>query len=95
MMQPFLGESGVNYDLCAYSKCADGTKVTVICLAGTQVTGPNGMAGCCSGNTGSAGETVRLDPYCGTSNDGGTVYVKVSSVSGSSCGDYTLMWGDS
>lgn len=92
--------SGVDYDLCAYFECNNGSSVDLDCLTGTKVSGPkSGTSGCCSTLTGSQSETVRLGPSCswlGTGDESGYVDIRVYKKSGTAtCTPYTLKWGDS
>ena len=89
--------SGVNYDLCVFFECKTGANVSVSCINGTASAGPNAKSkGCCSKNTGSTAETVRMSTDCdGTINEDAYIDIKVTPVSGATCTGYTLSWGDS
>ncbi len=86
--------AGVNYDLCLYFMCSDGSGVDLTCDAGTASTF-GGMKGCCSTQSATNNENVVLDPNCSGSGDSGNVFVRVYQVSGPAvCGSYSLTWGD-
>ncbi|MFT7622188.1 MAG: hypothetical protein ACI9WU_001356 [Myxococcota bacterium] len=91
--------SGANYQLCAYFECNNGEDVDLDCDTGTKVSGPKaGTSGCCSTNSGSQTETVRLKPSCsflGTGDESGYIDIRVYKSSGNTCSNYTLSWGDS
>ncbi len=79
---------GSDYDLGVWYVCAEGGEGTT-CAAGA----PENMIGrgCTSASSGTTSETVELDTNCSGTDDGGTVYVRVtSSTWGGACGPYLL-----
>ncbi len=100
---PDVGITGLaaDYDLCAWFRCTGGKSGSgvVACDAGTYAaSGPNGESGCCSSNSGTASEHVRLNNTCsflGMGDDGGTVTIQVfpkNAAAASMCGGYTVTW---
>ncbi|MCO4762623.1 MAG: hypothetical protein KC502_14015 [Myxococcales bacterium] len=85
-------------DVCIYFKCGNGKTgdKTVQCTQGKyDGGGPGGTAGCCSFNSGKIAEYAKIKPRCstlGAGDESGTVYVRVRSKGGKSCGGYTLSW---
>jgi hypothetical protein len=86
--------AGQNYDLCAYYDC-DTETLGLSCPRGAPHTAMDGLQGCCSRAEMDGDELVRLSPSCRTTDESGTVYVRVYRVSGDPiCADYTVRWGD-
>jgi len=88
--------AGVNYDLCVFLACKNGSSVSVKCDAGSAATDASGEKGCCSSAGGSSSEHVKVNHECtwmGTGDDGVYVDVKVYRISGTpTCSPYTLKW---
>jgi len=85
--------NGSNYDLCAYFTC-DSTTKGVTCETGSSAT-YGGLKGCCSTKSSNSKETVKLNVNCSGWDDGGTVHVRVTRISGgNTCDKYWMDWGD-
>jgi hypothetical protein len=84
--------SGQDYDLCLYYECAG---LDLTCASGSA-SSMGGLQGCCSTASGNANESVRLDPDCDTTDDSGTIYIRVYRFGSAApvCGTYTLTYGD-
>ncbi|MCC6873446.1 MAG: hypothetical protein IT378_03980 [Sandaracinaceae bacterium] len=80
--------SGSNYDLAAYYVCGAGGDASS-CTTGTA---DNMLGhGCASSSGGNATETVRIATECATTDEGGTLFVRVSARSfGGACNPYRL-----
>lgn len=88
--------SGLNFDLCVFVSCADGSSVSVTCRAGAAASA-DGLSGCCSRSANNTSENVRIDHDCsGGSDDTADVFVRVENVGPeASCAQsYRLRWGD-
>lgn len=88
--------SGLNFDLCVFVSCVDGSSVSVTCRAGAAASA-DGLPGCCSRSASNASENVRIDNDCsGGADDSVDVFVRVENVGPvATCSQsYRLRWGD-
>jgi hypothetical protein len=86
--------AGVDYDLCMYFLCDDGSMPTIdACTGSVSALSDTGLAGCCA--TGPGDPTVGLSVDCPGFDDSGTIFAEVVPFIGdASCESYTLAWGD-
>lgn len=89
--------AGLNFDLCLFVTCVDGSAASVTCRNGSAASF-EGRSGCCSRNAGNASENVRIDHTCEGSgtDDSVDVYARVENMGGAATCEqsYRLRWGD-
>jgi hypothetical protein len=81
---------GASYQVCLFMVCDNGEPIELkSCFAGEESTSEGGLPGCCGT------DSAQLELNCEGSSDDGTVFVRVSHVSGPwTCDNYSVIWGD-